>query len=428
MRLEFNDHEQLSLIDSDGRSHPITCPYTPDGRVYADSRPSGVFALLGAGLCPNPSRDPGAARAWIDFVRLDELTTLRRWSCDAHGRYLHQTGHAVVRTPSAHGYLLNPGFLSLAHRQLNDFQIYTFLRHCLGRPTAQAYIDSCAADHTPPSGQRHCRLVILFNHNYVRTCRVWHDYYQSRFPVVDFVLPCVAPDHPNYFAYPFGSLQFHGLIYSYLQEQARTGRVHDCDAFLFIQDDLLLHPRLSSSAILSPLTAGHSGIFHVRRPCTLDDDPWMWIARVRNAIQRQSDPLYGNGFEGLYPAVPITALHRGVSDCFALAGELVPDFVANLAPLVAANVFAEVAIPTALFATADHAGRSILLRPGRLLRAHLRGLAGNPAYIRHFVDSDAMFLHPVKVAAGAGETLRLVREAAAAAAPHRDTQPGSRRR
>ena len=415
-RLEFSELGQLELVDHRGHAYPITCPYTPDGFVYADSRPSEVFALLGGGLCPPPSTGPTAAAVWIDFVRLDDLTSLRRWSCDETGRYLGQEGHAATRVPPSSGYLLNPDFVTLARTQLNDFQIYTFLRQCLGRATARSYIDACAADHAPCPREPHCRLVVLYNHNYARTCQVWHDHYRRRFPVIDFVLPCVAPEHPNYFAYAFGSLQFHGLVHGYLQEQTRTGRIRDCDALLFVQDDLLLHPRLDSDGVLSPLAAGHGGIFHRRRRFDPDSE-WMWVPRVRNAVQHQADPQLGNGFEGLYPAVPTEALYRGVSDCFALARELVPDFLDQLAPMVAANLFPEVAIPTALYAAADSAGRPIQLRPGRLLRAPFRHLADNPAYIRDFVGSDAMFLHPVKVASGTCQTLDLVRQAAAAG-PH----------
>jgi hypothetical protein len=108
-------------------------------------------------------------------------------------------------------------------------------------------------------------------------------------------------------------------------------------------------------------------------------------------------------------------LQHGVSDCFALRAELVPDFLDRLGPLVAANVFPEVSIPTALFAAVRAAGLSMAIRPGRFLWGADRRLARDPAYIADFLASDAALLHPLKIASGDETILRMIRAAEPAA-------------
>ena len=159
------------------------------------------------------------------------------------------------------------------------------------------------------------------------------------------------------------------------------------------------------------LDQGYAGIFGEQTPFGIDNEEWMWSPRVRNSIIAQNDFMTGNGFEGIVPAVPMATLFHGVSDCFVIKADLVDEFLSLLAPMVAANIFPEVAIPSALFNAAKSAGSSILLRPGRLLWDEHRKLANDPGYVADFIASDDMFLHPVKVAFENSDTMRLVREA-----------------
>jgi hypothetical protein len=415
-RLLFNASEQLCLEHTDGRCLPLTVPFTADGAIRPATTPDDVYVLVGASL--HPDQGSTAAGSWVrvDFIRLDSTGQVSRWYCNGEGQYTHQeiVEPAMSPPPKAQVSVLNPAFVEQARRRLNDFQIYTLLRHCLGREVAGRYLDGCAAAHGPTPQARHCRLVVIYNHNFLRNCPGVHEYYRARFPEIDFVLPCAAPRHPNYFAYPYGSLQFHGLVYSYLLEQQRSGRADGCDAFLFVQDDLLLHPGIDSDTILALLQKGHGGIFQARHPFRFDNELWMWTPRVRNALLNQLDPLHGNGFEGLYPAISCNSLFHGVSDCFALSRQLLDEFLDRLGPMVAANVFPEVALPTALFNTAESCRQPVLIRPGTLLWGKDRAQASDPEFIRAFIASESMFLHPVKVAFGDSETMRLMREAAEA--------------
>jgi|LakMenEpi03Aug12_release.lakeMendotaPanAssembly.Ray.scaffolds.fasta_scaffold152905_2 hypothetical protein len=402
-RLAFDADGRLVLELTDGSTVAVM---HPTGPVRADAAVDGTRWLVGG--CSDSSGEPR-----IDLVDFGDPATLERWTVGADGVCREPQDVDVASLPAVPGYLLNPHLFAAARPRLNDFQIYSLLRLTAGAAAAAAYLDGCAAEHGPvvPAG---CRLVVLFNHHYARNCRPIHDLYRRRFPNIDFVMPCVAPRHPQYHAYPFGSYQFHGLVHGYLSDRRRAAP-DGPKAYLFIQDDVLLHPRLSAAAILALLADGHGGLFPVNHPYSLAATEWPWTARVANALERQQDPLCGNGFEGLTPGVLPGRLQHGVSDCFALRAELVPDFLDRLGPLVAANVFPEVSIPTALFAAVRAAGLSMAIRPGRFLWGADRRLARDPAYIADFLASDAALLHPLKIASGDETILRMIRAAEPAA-------------
>ena len=103
-------------------------------------------------------------------------------------------------------------------------------------------------------------------------------------------------------------------------------------------------------------------------------------------------------------------LRHGVSDCFALRSSLVPEFIDNLAPLVAANLFPELAIPTALFNSASATGLSVVVKAGTLLWQEQRARIYDPAFINAFLESDSAFLHPVKIGDGNHAVLQRVRD------------------
>jgi hypothetical protein len=398
-RLDFDADGRLVLELTDGSTIAVM---HPTGPVRADAAVDGSRWLVGG--CHAAAGEPS-----IDLVDFGAPAMLERWTVGADGVCREPRNVDVASLPAVPGYLLNPHLVAAARKRLNDFQIYSLLRLTAGTAAATAYLDGCAAEHGPvtPDG---CRLVVIFNHHYARNCRPIHDLYRRRFPDIDFVMPCVAPRHPHYHAYPFGSYQFHGLIHGYLRDRQRAAP-DGPKACLFIQDDVFLHPRVSAAWICDLLAAEQGGLFPWDFPYSLAATQWPWTARVANALERQRDPLVGNGFEGLTPGVLPGRLQHGVSDCFALRAELVPDFLDRLGPLVAANVFPEVAIPTALFAAVRAAGLTIAIRPGALLWNEDRRLASDPAYIADFLASDAVFLHPMKIASGDEAILRMIRAA-----------------
>jgi hypothetical protein len=405
-RLVCDESGTLTLERPDGSRIDIVDPDAGDDRLRRDAVVGGRLHWAGGTTIAEGDQ----AAALLDFVDLGFPGQIDRWTIGPDGRCLGKTTLAVAELPPPEGERLeNDHFLAAARGRLNDLQIHALLLHMSGREAAAAFLAACAADHAPRPGGRGCRLVVLFNHHYARNCRGIHDFYRERFPDIDFLLPCVAPDHPHYFAYPFGSYQFHGLVHGYLRDQLRSA-AGPAAAYLFIQDDVLLHPGVTSARILAGVDGGHAAVFHAALPYRFDrpEDRWAWAERVRNSIQQQASPLFGNGFEGLVPAVPLGRLYHGQSDCFAIRGELVSGFLDILAPMVAANVFPEVAIPTALFNAAQQAGCQVLLWPGRFLWNQDRRLVDDPAYIADFVASGDMFVHPVKIAHGQIDFARLL--------------------
>jgi hypothetical protein len=397
MRLSFDDAGHLVIDHGSGRLARVANPFVTseaDRLIHADSLLGGMYRLAGGRI---QAEADAAPRISIDFHAPNQGWLVHRWDIDPDGGYIGQQPVELGTTPPAVGTpLVNGRFLDVMRQSFNDQRLYDFLRLTFGRDAAVEFIDAMAADHAV--GPADCRLVVIFNHHYGRNCRPLHDLYRRRFPAIDFVLPGPAPRHPNYHSFPFGSYQFHGLVHGYLA--ARDHR--DCRAYLFIHDDVLLHPSLTAARLLALLGPGHGGIFHRRfhrrTPLPADKSRWLWAPRTERSIREQNDPLYGNGFEGLTPAVPLRRLFNGVSDCFALAGGMADEFTATLAPLVAANVFPETAIPTALFQAADRTGMPIAIHPITIMRPADGNRLDEPGFVDRFLASDSLCLHPVKLA------------------------------
>jgi hypothetical protein len=328
MRLSFDDAGHLVIDHGSGRLARVANPFVTseaDRLIHADSLLGGMYRLAGGRI---QAEADAAPRISIDFHAPNQGWLVHRWDIDPDGGYIGQQPVELGTTPPAVGTpLVNGRFLDVMRQSFNDQRLYDFLRLTFGRDAAVEFIDAMAADHAV--GPADCRLVVIFNHHYGRNCRPLHDLYRRRFPAIDFVLPGPAPRHPNYHSFPFGSYQFHGLVHGYLA--ARDHR--DCRAYLFIHDDVLLHPSLTAARLLALLGPGHGGIFHRRfhrrTPLPADKSRWLWAPRTERSIREQNDPLYGNGFEGLTPAVPLRRLFNGVSDCFALAGGMADEFTAT---------------------------------------------------------------------------------------------------
>ena len=346
----------------------------------------------------------------VDFLRLTEPWKIQRWTVGADGMCGQPRDLVLaVERPIGPGYLISPCLIEALQKRSNDLEIYSVLRMLCGREAAENYLKSYIATNRPDVGAP-CRLVIIFNHNFSRNCRALYDFYSDRFPDIDFVLPCVAPKHPNYYSYPFGSFQFHGLIAGYLQDRLRTAS-STVQTYVFIQDDVLLHPRITGRSIADLLEDEYAAWFPFDYRYKLDWNEWPWAERVRNAFGKQRDHQTGSGFEGLLSVVSAQDLRHGVSDCFALRASIAPEFAYRLSPMVAANLFAEVAIPTALFNTVSSAGLKMLIQPGTLLWQEQRSLVTDPQFIKLFLSSEAAFLHPVKIASSGSVTLQLLRDA-----------------
>lgn len=411
MRLAFDATEHLVVIRDDGTQVRVTNPFAanePDPLIRADSLLDGRFRLVGGRVEAGP--EVGTPRISIDFHALHGGWVVHRWQIAADGGYLGQQAVELAAGPPPSGEcLVNERFVAAMQERFNDQQVHDFLRLACGRPAAAEFLEGLAAEHAAAAddAEAGCRLVVIFNHHFARNCRPIHALYERRFPAIDFVLPGAVPTHANYHGFPFGSYQFHGLVHGYLAARERRDGHRGCRAYLFIQDDVLLHPSVTADTVLRLLGDVHGGLFPACNPFT-GDGTWIWTQRIRNSVETQADSLVGNGFEGLAPAVPLRQLFFGVSDCFALASDVAGEFTALLAPLVAANVFPEAAIPTALFHAGSRAAKPITVRGGTYVHHREREKLRDPKFLDAFLASDSLFLHPVKLARATTDLARLV--------------------
>jgi len=411
MRLAFDTTEHLVVIRDDGIQARVPNPFATDGAdglIRADSLLDGRFRLVGGRVEAGP--EGTAPRISIDFHAPHGGWVVQRWEIAADGAYLgQQPVELAAGLPPRGQCLVNERFIAAMQERFNDQQIRDFLRLACGRQAAAEFLQALAAEHTAEAAgaETDCRLVVIFNHHFARNCRPIHALYQRRFPAIDFVLPGAAPPHDNYHGFPFGSYQFHGLVHGYLAARERRDGHRGCRAYLFIQDDVLLHPAVTAATILGLLGDGQGGLFHAQMPFA-DDATWLWTQRIQKSVHEQSDMLGGNGFEGLTPAVPARQLFFGVSDCFSLASDVAGEFNALLAPMVAANVFPEVAIPTALFHAGSRRGKPIAIRRGTFVRHADREKLKDPTFLDAFLASDSLFLHPVKLARAETDLTRLL--------------------
>ena len=390
--LRFNSEGNLVLERPDGRCALVR---HPDGLLGASGITHGDRCLVGAFALDDGS---DAGRVYVDLLDFGQPSRVQRWTVGGDDVCTQPCDFELtMEQPIGPSYIISPMFMKAAQKRLNDLQIYTLLLMLRGRAAAAAYLQEWIAVHRTHTGAP-CKLVVIFNHHFIRNCNTLHDFYVDRFPDIDFVLPCVAPTHPNYYAYSFGSYQFHGLITSYLRDQQQAGR-STVQNYLIIQDDVLLHPKLTAHSVAELLSGDHGGWFPVDNSYDVNSREWLWAQRIANTLDNQRDALVGNGFEGLNSVVSKRRMRQGISDCFALRAPLIPEFLDRLSPMVAANLFPEVALPTALYGAVLASGMKIAVRPGILLWGKDRSKVNDPSYIEAFISSDAAFLHPVKIAA-----------------------------
>jgi hypothetical protein len=404
---------------------PLHLWFDPDGflfvqgqdgkqiRIYHSDGPIRTQQILSSGRilagCFLGDVGDGETGIYVDFISFTQQWIVQRWNVDSEGKcHTFIESELTRRRPIGSTYVISPDLIQLIKKQFNDFEIYSVLRMLIGIEKASEYLDSFIAAHNHDTSAP-CRLVVIFNHNFSRNCKILYDFYSDQFPDIDFVMPCAAPNHQNYYSYPFGSFQFHGLIHGYLQDRIRTGH-SNAVSYLFIQDDVLLHPRLNSVTVNKMLSDKCGAWFPFDARYTLEKDNWLWSLRIRNAFNKQRDPQVGNGFEGLQSTLSQQNLWHGVSDCFGIHSALVAEFINRLAPLVASNLFPELAIPTALFNSAEAMDMRVIKKEGTFLWQEQRKQVHDLSFIENFLASDSAFLHPVKIGGGDVTVLQAVKK------------------
>lgn len=390
-------HEKILCLVSGKQRIPITSPWDVRERPLAlDRLHGGGFVFVLAGVSPQ------TGRSFLVFANMLDLQELLRLEVDTHG---HVVAHAAVPVAALAEERLeaqavnDPGVIARHLQQKNnDYAVYLFLYDLLGRDAAKSVLDGYAGAIPRQRPEAAVRLVILFNHNYARNLEKLYALYKNKFDGIDFILPCAAPEHPYCFAASFGSYQFHGMLAAYFEAQLRQERSRLPQAYVVIQDDVLLHPDVTQQTYREKLGLDVSPLsFGTMQPYT-PERPWDWVPRIELTLRAQDSKVGGNGFEGLGPYGSPQRLYSGFSDYVALDASQLEPFCHYMRPLVATNLFPEVAIPTVLATLAQRAGVAISQVSGRPLWLEDRKQTREKDYIVEFLQSNDVFLHPFKLA------------------------------
>ena len=403
---------EIQYLAQCGALLPISSPFTSaEAPLRADCCLAQDFLYYGASVLDNGCIE-------LHFIQLSRgHHSHRSWFVDSQGKYLHERDSSpsladrVAITHVLDHFTNLDVFAAVARRFLNDLQIYFLLEYVFGlRSQGQAYLDTLASSlealHVPHVSQdasivedrRNVHLLIVYNHCYARNISRLDLLYRKRFATVFHALPNVAPRHSRCCAVPFGSYQYHLAVVRGLEFVHQ--HVGDQDWILVIQDDVLLHPSVRAESLLSSMLTDSccSSFYRKLRIGYNSLDSWAWNQRITNSCSHQADREKGNGFEGPPMLLDESRLSRGVADVFALHADCISPFNDILGCFASANVFPEVAIPTALRLLRDHTGRDISLFPGLYLWGEKRRQIQSDQWIKEdFVDSSLLFLHPVKL-------------------------------
>lgn len=240
-------------------------------------------------------------------------------------------------------------------------------------------------------------LVIIFNHAYPANIEKLRSIYRARFSQIVFLLPNTrVPDDPTCFTGYRGSYCFHGLVADARDFLLAQG----ADIFVFAADDALLNPKFDESTIADALHLRRHDAFVASFEFLAGeryrerDDPaappateWCWIPRIASRLD-SPNRLFGSGVEGHLGELPdrkiaIEKFERygtpslrldvedgpklglketyslpmplayGLSDVFAIRADRFERFAHYLGVFASLDLFAEVAVPTALILAAE---------------------------------------------------------------------------
>jgi hypothetical protein len=251
--------------------------------------------------------------------------------------------------------------------------------------------------------------VFLFNHRFERNVEKLEAIYADRFPRRTYLMPFAREDHPNVARVFETSWTFSGHIAQGASRFIEPG----VDHYVFISDDLILNPRLDAGNIVDALGLG-ARTAYIKSLAGLDALRYRWHRSLQATIALRR---LGSGFDYLrelpsadearlrfermgidFPrpvprnmrelAFLASRLPRslgvlgmpwalrllgvgsdypllsGYSDFLVVPGEAIERFVTYCGVLAALDIFAEVAVPTALALAAEEVRTE--LEPGEL--------------------------------------------------------------
>lgn len=309
---------------------------------------------------------------------------------------------------------------------------------------------------------------VLFNHPFSKNIPILREVYRERFDDVIFVQPLEKSNDVDVFTSYRGPFCFHGMIV----DVARTLLEKRSDYYLFIHDDVFLNPLYDAENLFECLGIPGNGAFiPAVCPIEGDVTSWGWTSSVLWKLFYPKNKLSGSGIERplqFFPdgnkmreeimkkyqfkfsdvtydrnvALPESIIFgqnpysittermildglfekaknsnstslpfpffRGMSDFFAVDAETLEKIIPLLGVMAAAQLFVEVAIPTALIVAANRVKRSIEVGLKVDWRWGTERDALDFESMAMRFHEDLLFVHPVKLSKNQEQMMNII--------------------
>lgn len=132
-------------------------------------------------------------------------------------------------------------------------------------------------------------LVIVFNHKYEQNIEKLEKLYRGRFRHIFYIVPFYQGDRADVISVYESSYRFQG----YIAQASKTLFDEKFSHYVFIADDMILHPNLNESNILHSLSLGIDSAY-IKQLQALSDVSFEWghLAPVLNALDWISKKWY----------------------------------------------------------------------------------------------------------------------------------------
>ena len=244
-------------------------------------------------------------------------------------------------------------------------------------------------------------LIIIYNHRYDKNIPLLEDIYRNRFDNIYHIIPFYDGEKENVIPVYENSYRFSGYISQAWQAIKDKGFSH----FLFVADDLLINPSINQGNLFEKLGISETDCFipelvefaKLKKYWSRTPDAcyYTWnkigaeVGAILPDVETAKEKLNEHGISKFsisakqflsaffatrfyyYPLAqtlgalakflknPFELYHLyypmvgGYSDAFLITSDVMPQFVQYCGAFAATNLFAEVAIPTALALAAD---------------------------------------------------------------------------
>lgn len=140
-------------------------------------------------------------------------------------------------------------------------------------------------------------LCVVFNHPFPQALPVLDEIYTSRFPTIRYIMPFERPsDRDDVITVYRGSYHHQGFV----TDAASKLRDVDCSHYIFIQDDVLLNPRINAGNLDRVLGIGPTdGFIPQLRSIDMDIGDWHWMPGILWRMWYPRNLLSGSGVDSM---------------------------------------------------------------------------------------------------------------------------------